>query len=155
MARTRRRTRAPARKTTTRRRSKPKLSLTNTAQSLIIANAMSRGAFGVPLMTFLGISQDFNQYGSSGNNSNEITAKELLDLVMGGAGGISSNYTYDGKKGLAAALRYNIKDNAASMATAAIVTPIAFKVGKQLLQKPIIRPMNKVLKAAGLKDVRV
>jgi len=155
MARARRRTRAPARKTTTRRRSKPKISVSNTAQSLIIANAISRGMFGVPLMTFLGLTKDFNQYGSSGNNSNEITAKELIDLATGGGGGISSNYTFEGEKGLTAALRYNIKDNFVKMATYAVVTPIAFKVGKQLLNKPIIRPMNKVIKMAGLKDVKV
>jgi len=116
---------------------------------------MTRGAFGVPLMTFLGLGSDFNQYGSSANNSNEVTAKELLNLAMGGDGMISSNYTFEGKTGLSAVLRHNIKDNAASMATAAIVTPIAFKVGKQLLQKPIIRPLNKVIKMAGLKDVKV
>jgi hypothetical protein len=106
-------------------------------------------------MTFLGITKDFNQYGTSGNNSNEITAKELFDLVTGGTGGISSNYKYEGQTGLSAALRYNIKDNFVKMATAAVVTPIAFRVGKQLLQKPIIRPMNKVIKMAGLKDVKV
>lgn len=103
-------------------------------------------------MTFLGLSQDFNQYGSSSNNSNEVTARELFDLVMGGNGGIFAASFPDGLSGV---LKSNIKDNAFSMATAAVVTPIAFKVGKQLLAKPIIRPMNKVIKMAGLKDVRV
>lgn len=104
------------------------------------------------MTTFLGLSQNFNQYGSSMNNSNEVTAKELLDLVMGGDGGI---YAKSFPDGLAGVLKSNVKDNALQMATAAVVTPIAFKVGKQLLQKPIIRPLNKVIKMAGLKDVKV
>jgi hypothetical protein len=153
MARSRRRTRTPARKTTTRRRSKPKLSISNTAQSLIIANAMSRGAFGVPLMTFLGITNDFNQYGSSSNNSNEVTARELFDLLIGRSnGGIFAGSFPDGLSGV---LKSNIKANAWKMASAAILTPIAFKVGKQVLSKPIIRPMRKVIKMAGLKDVTI
>lgn len=103
-------------------------------------------------MTFLGLGSDFNQYGSSANNSNEVTAKELINLVMGGDGGIFAKSFPDGLTGV---LKHNIKDNAFQMASAAVLTPIAFKVGKQLLQKPIIRPMNKVIKMAGLKDVRV
>ena len=103
-------------------------------------------------MTFLGLSKDFNQYGGSQNNSNEVTAKELLDLVMGGNGGIFAGSFPDG---LAGVLKHNIRDNAFQMATAAVVTPIAFKVGKQLLSKPIIRPLNKVIKMAGVTGVRV
>lgn len=106
-------------------------------------------------MTFLGLSKDFDQYGTSANNSNEVTARELIDIIMGGDGNIASSYKYEGEGGLTGVLKHNINDNFMKMATAAIVTPIAFKVGKQLLQKPIIRPMNKVIKMAGLKDVRV
>jgi len=113
---------------------------------------MSRGAFAVGLPTFLGLSQNFDGGYSSGNNSDEITMRELFDLVMGGGGGISTTSFPDG---LAGVLRANVKKNALQMATAAVVTPIAFKVGKQLLNKPIIRPLNKVIKMAGLKDVKV
>ena len=113
---------------------------------------MSRGAFGVGLPTFLGLSDNFTGGYSSGNNSNEVTIREMFNLIMGGSGGINST-SFPG--GLPEVLKSNVKANAFQMATAAIVTPIAFKVGKQLLAKPIIRPMNKVIKMAGLKDVRV
>ena len=104
-------------------------------------------------MTFLGVTKDFNQYGSGMNNSNEVTLKELIDIAMGGEGGI---YAKSFPGGLSEVLKSNIKDNAVTMATSAIAIPIAFRVGKKLLRKPIITPANRLIKMAGLgSEVRV
>ena len=50
----------------------------------LTANALVHGMFGVGIPTFLGFSENFSGGYSSANNSNEITAKELLDVVFGG-----------------------------------------------------------------------
>ena len=111
---------------------------------------MSNGAFGVPLMTFLGVSKDFP---GGSNSSNEITLAELVDLALGGKGGISSASFPDGITGV---MKSNLKKNALSMATAAIAIPIGFKIGTKLLRKPVITPANKLIKMAGLgSEVRV
>jgi len=119
--------------------------LTNTAQSLIIANAISKGAFEVPLTTFLGLQQNFG--GNNQNNSWEITLRELLDLAIGGDGGIHAASYPDGLTGV---MRRNLKKNWVSMATAAVAVPVMFKVGTKLLRKPVIQPMNKLIKMSGL-----
>jgi hypothetical protein len=49
----------------------------------------------------------------------------------------------------------NIKDNWMGLAVGMIGTPIAFKVAKKVLRKPILTPLNKAVKMAGLNDVKV
>lgn len=119
--------------------------MTGTAQSLIIANAISKGAFRVPLTTFLGLSQNFGA--NNQNNSHEITLRELADLAMGGSGGIHAGSFPDGLTGV---MRSNLKANWISMATAAVAVPVMFKIGTKLLRKPVIQPMNKLIKMSGL-----
>jgi hypothetical protein len=118
--------------------------LTNTAQSVLIADAVSRGMFSVPLMTFLGLSQNFP---GGTNNSWELTLPELTNALMGGSGNISST-GFPG--GVPDVLKRNLKENGFKMAASAILIPVAFRVGTKLLRKPIIAPMNKMIKMAGL-----
>ena len=129
---------------TTRRRRKQKLSLTGTAQSILIADAVSRGMFEVPLMTFLGLRNDFP---GGQNNSHELTLRELLDVAVGGDGGIHSGSF---PEGLPAVLKRNLSQNWMSMAAASIFIPIGFKIGTKLLRKPVIQPMNRLIKMSGL-----
>jgi len=122
------------------------------AQQYLIADAISRGMMGVNLPTFLGLRQDFGGGYSSGNNSNELTAAEILDRLMGGSGGI---YAKSFPEGLPQVLKSNLKRNAIPMVGAVVGIPIAFNVGKKLLRKPILTPTNRMLKAAGLSGVKV
>ena len=131
-------------KSTRRRRSKPKLSLTNTAQSILVADAVSRGMFSVPLMTFLGLSQNFP---GGQNNSWELTLRELVDVGLGGSGNISST-GFPG--GVTEVLKRNFKENATKMIASAVLIPVGFKIGTKLLRKPVIQPMNKLIKMTGL-----
>ena len=131
-------------KSTRRTRRKPKLSLTNTAQSVLIADAVSRGMFSVPLMTFLGLSQNFP---GGTNNSWELTLPELTNALMGGSGNISAT-GFPG--GVPDVLKRNLKENGFKMMASAVLIPVAFRVGTKLLRKPIITPMNKMIKMAGL-----
>jgi hypothetical protein len=54
-----------------------------------------------------------------------------------------------------AALKKNLKENGAMMAATIIGTPILFKFGKKILNKPIILPANRLLRSAGIKEVKV
>lgn len=108
--------------------------------------------FNTNLLTFLGIRQDFGGQYNAGNNSNEITARELLDLAMGGSGGITGTYWAGG---LPQVLKMNLKANAPMMIASVVGIPLAFKVGTKLLRKPILTPANRMLKAAGLSGVKV
>jgi len=122
------------------------------AQQYIIADAISRGLFNTNLLTFVGLRQDFGGGYSAGNNSNELTAREILDVLMGGSGGI---YEKSFPEGLPQVLKSNLKRNAPMMLASVIGVPIAFNIGKKLLRKPIITPANRMLKAAGLTGVKV
>lgn len=100
--------------------------------------------FSVPLMTFLGISDNFP---GGQNNSHELTLKELIDVAVGGTGSIHSGSFPDGLPGV---LKSNLSKNWMKMTTAAIAIPIGFKIGSKLLRKPVIQPANRLLKMAGL-----
>ena len=139
--------------TRTRRRTRKYTNLTQVAQQYLIADAISRGLFGVNLLTFTGIRQDFQGGYSAGNNSNELTAAELLNRAMGGSGGMSASWQAAG--GVPAVIKSNFKRNAIPMIGAVVGIPIAFNVGKKLLRKPILTPANRMLKAAGMTGVKV
>ena len=126
---------------------------TQVAQQYLIADAISRGMFGVNLLTFTGLRQDFGGSYTAGNNSNELTAAELLNRAMGGSGGMSASWQAAG--GVPHVIKSNMKKNAIPMLTAVVGIPIAFNIGKKLLRKPIITPANRMLKAAGLTGVKV
>ena len=100
--------------------------------------------FSVPLMTFLGLSQNFP---GGQNNSWELTLPELVNAAMGGSGNISAT-GFPG--GVPEVLKRNLKENGLKMLGASIFIPIGFKLGTKLLRKPVITPMNKLLKMSGL-----
>ena len=122
------------------------------AQQYLIADAISRGMFNTNLLTFVGLRNDFGGGYSAGNNSNEVTARELLDALMGGSGGI---YAKSFPEGMPQVLKSNFKRNAPMMLASVVGVPIAFNIGKKLLRKPILTPANRMLKAAGLGSVKV
>ena len=84
------------------------------------------------------------------DNSWEVTGQELLGLLMGGKAGVHESWKYKGQGGLGAVVRRNLAVNGGSMLFQLITIPIAFKMGKKLLSKPIIRPANRMLKMAGI-----
>ena len=100
--------------------------------------------FSVPLMTFLGLSQNFP---GGQNNSWELTLRELVDVGLGGSGNISST-GFPG--GVTEVLKRNFKENATKMIASAVLIPVGFKIGTKLLRKPVIQPMNKLIKMTGL-----
>ena len=140
-----------------RRRTNKSFNLTNAAQTLIIANGVSMGMFRVDLPTFLGLAKNFQGGYNEHNNSNELTAKELFAGITGiGSDGIF--HGSDGKSwagGVPQVLRSNLMSQLPLIVGVTVGVPIAFKLGKKLLAKPIINPINRTLKLVGIKGVKV
>jgi len=147
----------------TRRRSpKPMLNVANAAQTVIVANAATTAFFGTTLDNFLldgwarpaTGNRSPGSYAGGSNNSWEISMAELVTgLIPGGMGFGQSGqgmWTNDAS-GLLAAVKRNIQSPAGRTALATMVfAPVAFKVGKKVLAKPLINPINKQIKSLGL-----
>lgn len=127
-----------------------------TAETLLVANAAVRGLTDTNLPTFLtgkNIAGGFNANGN--NNSWELTLPELVNMALGGKGGVADSYQYQGEGGLMGALKRNIKVNGLDAAVQLITIPIAFKVAKKVLAKPLINPANRAMRAAGIREVKL
>ena len=135
-----------------RRRRKPATSLIAVGTQLAVADAISRGLFNVGLPTFLGISDNFAGGYSSKNDSNEVTARELLSIATGGGGGI---YAKSFPTGIQGVLASNFKRNGFGMMVQVIGIPVGVKLAKKFLAKPIINPANKMLRTVGIKEVKI
>ena len=126
------------------------------AETLLVANAAVRGLTDVNLPTFLtgkNIGGGFNANGK--NNSWELTLPELVNAAMGGTGGVAGSYSYEGEGGITGAIKRNIKTNGIDTAVSLVTIPIAFKVARKLLAKPLINPANRAMRAAGIKEVKL
>ena len=89
-------------------------------------------------------------YGSG--NSWTFSAKELVEGIATGNFGMSSQWQ---GFGIQKAFEKNLKDNGMMMLATVIGTPIVFRFGKKLLNKPIILPANRMLKSAGIKELKI
>jgi len=126
------------------------LNLVNTATSLLVANELSKNVAGLPLKDFLLAGTQFsdtNQYGMtvSGDPFNNIIT--LSEIFKGNQG--SSTRPPVGET-----LFNNAKKNIANIAIAAVAIPVGAKVLTSLLRKPVLTPMNRMLKMTGL-EVKV
>ncbi len=134
---------------------KPAFNITNAAQSFIIANAVTKGVAGTNLIPFLteGWLRDATPGNMGGSGTSwTFSAQELIQGAI--TGDFSMTSQWEGY-GLKAAFEKNIRENGAMALTTVIATPILFKLGKNLLSKPIIAPANRLLKSVGLKGVKV
>ena len=127
-----------------RRRSKPKLNLVDTGVSLVVANAVTQGLGNANLMDFITGRRD-GKYVAGSDGTMRLTIPELFT-------GVTTSNNYDG--GLGSILAHNFKKNGMQMLGTVIFTPVLAKMGKKLLRKPVLTPLNKVIKATGL-DVKV
>ena len=133
-------------KSTRRTRRKPKLNLVNTAQSVLVANAIVAGATGNGIVGFLTDTK-------GGGSSFTLTAREMMDYFIGGGdagifGPSAVKYGIDATP--MGVMMKNVKANWPNMVIAGVGIPVAFTVGKKLLGKSILRPTRKMLKATGL-----
>lgn len=130
-----------------RRRSKPKISVLNIAESIVVANAVTKGLFDTNLRTFLLPTKGVQ---SQWDNSWEITAPELFSLAIGGKGGMDTK-NWDIMK----VVKRNMEQNGLQAVATAVLAPMAFRVARNVLAKPVIRPVDKLLKSVGIKEVKL
>jgi len=144
-----------SRQTKTRTRRKQPIKVSTVAQQFIIANAITRGVAGTNLIPFLTEgwlreATSGSQYGSG--NSWTFSAAELVKGLGNGTFGMSSQWQ---EYGIQKAFEKNLKDNGAMMLATVIGTPILFRFGKKLSNKPLILPANRMLRSAGIKEVKL
>ena len=130
------------------------MSLTGTAETLILANAGTNALFGMGVVPFL-TEGWLTPQSQASINSWQLSASELVKgMIPGGASyGMSGNaqngWTNDAAAVGRAVMR-NLRTNGAQSIATAFVTPIAFKMGKKLFRRPISMG-NKLLKGTGVK----
>jgi hypothetical protein len=133
-------------KRATRRRKKPKFDILNFAQTAVIGNVITSNAFGLDLWSFI-TSDEIRTYGGrTGTSANRITLKELMTGWKKHYGVSENEFQLAWK---------NVQNNWIGLAVGMIGTPIAFKIAKKVLRKPILTPLNKAVRMAGLNDVKV
>jgi len=138
-------------KSRSRSRSPKSFNLTNAAEAYILGSAVTQGLFGTSLFNFAteGWLRDKTPADRMGaDNSWSFSASELL-MSMGGDNSHMSA-SWQGRGGIPAAIRYNLKNNGARSLMTLIFVPMAFRGVKRLAGKPI-RMVNKVLPKGTVK----
>lgn len=143
----------PRRKTkTTRRRSKPKVSLVQVATSLAIANAWSNASAGMGIIPFISDGWFGRKASTSSDNSWEVSLYELTQTMLGNSapGKVYGSTSYT----LTDALKKNFRDGGANAVAVTIGLPLAVGVMSKMARKPL-NQLNRlaapVLKPMGVK----
>ena len=125
------------------------MNLVNTAVSLAVANSVSQNVMGLNLRDFLFAGTAFSDSNISGwqqtgdPHNRQIT---LMELFRG-----NQKYHTDS---ITKAISTNMKTNALPLIIGVVGIPMLAKVATKVLRKPILTPMNRMIKMSGL-DVKV
>jgi len=134
------------------RRRKPKFDLMGAVQTVILGNVLTTNAFSLNAWDFLTNNETAPTKGTRGGSNPalgmQVTLKELLTEPFAGANGDPNFTNVD-------IVWQNMKTNAVPLLTQMIGIPIGFKVIRKLSRKPILNPLNRALKMAGMNDVKV
>jgi hypothetical protein len=136
-----------------RRRSKPKLNLLNSAQTLLVANAVTTSVFGANALDFV-TGRTNGRFTPSSDGGLRITLPELAGFSTNGWSASKVGGSYGSVGSFGNAVSQNLSANLVPLMVGVIGIPIAFKVGKQLAGKSLINPMNRGLKMVGLTGVK-
>ena len=117
---------------------------------MLVANAVTTGMFNTNLMEFVTGKVD-GSYKPGRDGSWTITLPELFGAGPGPVGGMYGSTV----GGFTGAVRKNIEDNWSTIIMGVVGIPIAAQFATKFLRKPLLNPTNKLLKMAGMKDVRV
>lgn len=129
------------------------LNVANAAQTVIVANAATTAFFGTDLQSFL-LNGWARPHTSATDNSYELSMAEIVKGFIPGGDGFGFYSKANPPWTIGRVIGYNLKTPRGGQALATMVfAPIAFKVGKRVLQKPLLNPVNKGLKQLGLASV--
>lgn len=134
-----------------RRQPKKGVNLVNAAQAGIILNAMTQGLFNSNLVDFFTGMRD-GQFKAGVDGTYRLTLPELLGFTPTGFKASAIGGQYAQGYGFTRVVGDNLRRSAMPIILTTVLTPVAFKVGKQLTAMPR-RDVNKALKALGLKSV--
>lgn len=126
------------------------MNVANLAQNYLVLDAMTKGFFSVSLSDFVGLTKNLDHGNWSSkydgvNNSWELTLPELASIMFGQKAGISSGHTP------MEMVKANLQRNGGRMVASVFLIPMAFKLGRKVLGKPLITPANRLLKSAGVR----
>ena len=121
------------------------MNLTSTAESVLVANAFTTGVFGSDIVTFL--TKGYGKGGHIGTTTTAITLPDLFErLIPGGSNGmVNTRYS-----NIPDSIKANLQRDGLTMLAQVVLIPVAFKMAKKVLAKPVIRPANRMLKMSGL-----
>ena len=126
-------------------RKKPDFNLIDGAVAVILANTVSKNVTGLGTYDFLTAGTALNPnrgisgWGATGDvHRNMVTLKELTQMRQTSGQSIPS------------ALMGNIQANWLPLTISVIAIPVVAKVAKKALRKPLLTPVNRLLKQTGL-----
>ena len=157
--RTTRRRRASPSSAPRRSRGKAPTSVLKVAETAMVANAVTQGMFNVDLKTFFMGGKTAEGINTTGGKM--ITGMELISGLTGGNAGTSGSMKFGNQyrafgDTLAGQLKTNLKDNGVNMMVQVVGIPLAFKYGKKILAKPVINPVNRLIRnGLGVKELKV
>jgi len=120
----------------------------------MLANVVTDGMANSNLMDFITGNQE-GTFKAGIDGAFRLTIPELLGFSASAKSGSGQFGGVLGGRALSTVLIENFKKNGFMMVGQLVLIPIAFTVAKKLLRKPVLTPANKMLKMAGLNDVRV
>lgn len=135
------------------------------AEQVLVANAVTNGLFNSNLRQFVTGKTPSGGYGSMyqpTDKDNVLTLPEMLGIdrqrkLMTNTKGQqlwTSGVMVD--PGLQFEnIKSNLMTNGMSMVGQVIAIPLVFRFGKKFLAKPLINPANKLIRMAGVKEVKV
>lgn len=136
------------------------MSLIDVGTSFVVANAVTQGLFNNGVWNFF----TEGWFGPTTSASNQYSLNEIVKGFIGvdsnssvvDAFGTQTNLYSGGPMSgspigaFTDAVRTNLRNNGAQMIGTAIVVPIVARVGKKLLAKQFINPVNRMAKQLGI-----
>ena len=145
-------------RTTRRTRRSKTTSVLKIAESALLADAITKGVFNADLRNFL--MSTTGAASTSGTKFTQITLRELLSGISGGSYDTQYTMTQGGKKSvygntISEQIMDNLKKNGLMLAFNLVAIPVAFRVGKRVLAKPLINPLNRQIRNMGVRELKV
>ena len=138
-------------RTARRTNRKKSFNIGKAAETALVASAATQGLFGTNLAQFI-TGKNIGPWSNTSDNRNHswnLTGPELINALMGGDGGMAADYS------VMSAMKRNIRLNGLSSLAQMVAIPFAFKIGRKVLAKPLINPINRAARSVGIKEVKL